>query len=329
MSRQYWLIVALLCYVPTGLAQSDSLEDLIEEQRQLLQEEVSNSSIGAGYAQMLNFFIEPSISASRLDTEDADYDIFKLPMQYEISGADGAPDILLRATLSSAKAEETFSLIEGETIDGEWSADSGGFGAGLRWPVSERLSLLLGGEVGVSRLRSDADYNGPLGQILVAPVADGVLLNWDTNAWIAGVQTGLDYAWRWRERYELTAKGRYVYSHISSYSESRDLPGFSEDTGTASLKVDLKHPLPFTLWDSPMFGIANVAATAFTGNNRDALGFTHFYDLGYSIGIDLSAKNRYLQDISLGYQISSGKDVDGYSILVGWTFKRPKVSSRL
>ena len=159
-------------------------------------------------------------------------------------------------------------------------------------------------------------------------MADGVLFNWDTNAWLAGVVTGLDYGWRWRERYELTAKGRYTYSHIASYSESRDLPGFSENTGTASLKLDLKHPMPFTLRDRPMFGIANVGATAFTGNNRDALGFTHFYDVGYSVGIDLSEKSRYLQDISIGYQVSTGADVDGYSILVGWTFKRPKVASR-
>ena len=170
-------------------------------------------------------------------------------------------------------------------------------------------------------MESDADYSGPFGAVVIAPILDGVLFNWDTNAWIAGLSGGAHYDWRWRERYEMALKGRYVYSHIASYSESRDLPSFSEDTGTASVKLDMKHPWRGSLWGRPLFGVANVGATAFTGKNRDALGFTHFYELGYSIGLDISGDNRFLEDVRIGYQFSTGKDVDGYSVLFGWTLK--------
>lgn len=321
MVRPPLLMGVLLLYAPFALAQTAPGAATIDEARDLLQSRVSNSSLGAGYAHMLNFFIEPNISASRLSTKEADYDVFKLPLQYEISGDDGNADVLLRATLSHASAEEEFSLIEGETVDGEWKADSAGFGAGLRWPVTEGLSVLLGGEVGISRLENDADYNGPLGELLLAPILDGVLFNWDTNAWIASANAGLEYGWRWRERYEMSAKGRYTYSHIASYSESRDLPSFSEDTGTASVKLDMKHPWGGSLWGRPLFGVANIGATAFTGSNRDALAFTHFYEFGYSLGLDISNDNRFLEDVRIGYQLSTGKDVDGYSVLFGWTLK--------
>ena len=310
-----------LLHSNTALAQTAPNEARILQQRDQLRRDLANTDIGAGYAQMLNFFVEPSISASRLDSDDADYDIFKVPLQYGLGRDDGDWEVLLRATLSHATAEETFSLVEGETIDGEWTADSAAFGAGVRWALSEQMAFILGGELGVSRLDSDADYNGPIGRSRLAPIIDGVLVNWDTNAWIASANAGMDYKWQWLDRYDMSFKGRYTYSHISSYSESRDLPSFSESTGTASLKLDLRHPWRMSLWERPLFGIANIGGTAFTGSNRDALGFTHFYEIGYAIGIDLSQDSRYIKDVSIGYQVSTGSDVDGYSILLGWTLK--------
>lgn len=291
------------------------------QQRELLQTEVSNSDIGAGYAQMLNFFIEPDISVSRLEADSADYNVFKLPMQYELEGDGSGPDLLLRATVSRATAKEDFSLVQSEVIDAQWKANSASVGAGLRWPVAEGLSLVLGGEFGISRLENDADYNGAIGELVLAPVLDGVLLNWDTNAWVASASAGLNYDWRWLDKYEVSLKGRYSYSHIASYSESRELPGFSEDTGTATVKLAMKHPWRGSLRGRPLFGVANIGGTAFTGSSRNALGFNHLYQFGYSIGVDISNDNPFLQDVSIGYQLSTGAEVDGYSILVGWTMK--------
>jgi hypothetical protein len=45
-------------------------KDDVGDIRKQLQNELRNSDIGAGYAQMLNFFIDPSISASRLEADD-------------------------------------------------------------------------------------------------------------------------------------------------------------------------------------------------------------------------------------------------------------------
>ncbi len=66
-------------------------QDSQESIRDSLIENIRNSDIGAGYAQMLNFFVLPSISATRLEAEDGtEYDIFKVPLQLEFTpGGEG------------------------------------------------------------------------------------------------------------------------------------------------------------------------------------------------------------------------------------------------
>ncbi len=290
--------------------------------RSQLSDELRNSDIGAGYAQMLNFFVDPSISASRLEADDGtEYDVFKVPLQVEFPLNEGRWQLLVRGTLSHATAENEFSLIDGETIDGTWEADSGQLGVGLLIPAGDRLSWFVAGQVGISRLENEADYNDGLAEEIVAPVADGILFNWDTNAHVSSLTGGLDYQQSLDGRYDLDITARYTYSHIASYSESRDLPSFSEDTGTFSAKADLEHPMAATLWDLPLFGVAHVGGTAFTGPSRKALGFSHFYEIGYSVGMDVAERSRYFSAFSIGYQYITGSDVDGYSLLFGWRLK--------
>ena len=170
-----------------------------DQSRRLVQEDVANSNIGAGYAQMLNCCIDPSISASLLDAVDGtEYDVFKVPLQYEMPIGDGGWQLAIRGTLSHASATNRFSLVdadlnEDESIDGEWEADSGTLGAGLIIPAGDSLSFVVAGEFGISRLESTADYNGFISENFLAPIVDGVLFNWDTNARIVGLSGGFDY----------------------------------------------------------------------------------------------------------------------------------------
>lgn len=312
-------IIALAGIVLAGpLAAQNSLEEL----RSDLAGDIRNSDIGAGYAQMLNFFVAPSISASRLEADDGtEYDVFKLPLQFKYPLGEGGWQLAVRGTVSHARAKNRFEVVEGEPIDLEWKADSGEVGVGLIYPAGESLSLFVSGGYGISRLKSDADYSGIVTEGLLAPIIDGILFNWETNARIASLTGGFDYQRRMAERFDLELTGRYTYSHIASYSESRGLPSFSEDTGTVSVNADLRHALGATLWERPLFGVVHLGGTAFTGASRDALGFTHFYELGYSLGLDVSEHNRYFSDFSLGYQWNTGSDVDGHSLVLAWRLK--------
>lgn len=307
-----------LAFVTPPLQAQTELEDA----RDLLRNELRNSDVGAGYAQMLNFFVDPSISASKLESDDGtDYDVLKIPLQYTVPINDGRWQLAVRGTLSHARAENAFNIFEGEIIDGTWSADSGQLGVGLIVPAGDRLSWIVAGQFGISRLENDADYNGGLSELIIAPVADGVLFNWDTNARVTSLTGGLDYSDRLWGRYDLGVITRYTYSHIESYSESRDMVPFSAETGTLSAKVELRQPFGSALGERPLFGVAHIGATAFTGPNRKALGFGHFYEIGYSVGVDVSERNRFFRAFSLGYQLNLGSDIDGYSVLIGWDLK--------
>ncbi len=297
-------------------------QDLRGVTRDQVARDLGDTNIGAGYAQMLNFFVDPSISASRLEADDGtEYDVFKLPLQYEIPVNDRGWQLAVRGTLSHATAENTFSIIDGETIDGSWEATSGQLGLGLILPAGERLSWFVAGQLGISRLESEADYNGPRSREVLAPLVDGILLNWDTNASIMGLSGGLDYKRRLANRYDLDLNARYTYSRIDSYSESRDLASFKEDTGTLSVAADVDHPWSSSLGSLPLFGTVHLGATAFTGPNRKALGFSHFYMLGYSVGVKVADTNPYFDAFSVGAHVNYGSEVDGYSLRFAWRLK--------
>ena len=309
------LFIALLAPVLAANAQTD-LDDI----RDQLKQSVRNSDVGAGYAQMLNFFVEPDISASTFSADDTDYDIFKIPLQFEIPIADSDWQIALRGTLSHARADADSELPPFGAVDSQWQADSGQLGAGLIMPFNANWSAFVGGEFGISRLQNEADYLDEIGQDLLPAIADGIIFNWDTNARISGITGGLRYATKLADKYDLDINGRYTFSHIASYSESRDLPSFSENTGTFSLKADLLHPYGVSIAKLPVFGKVHLGGTAFTGNNRNALGFDHFYEVGYSVGLDISQLGYKVKSLSAGYQWNQGSNVDGYSVMFGWEF---------
>lgn len=316
LKQRVLLVIWLMAAVDLH-AQVD-LEDL----RDQLRNDVSASDIGAGYAQMLNFFMDPSISASRLETDDdINYDVFKAPLQLEIPLEDTSWQLLARGTLSHASADTSLNLLNDESINSSWKAVSGQLGLGLLVPAGEHLSWVMAGQYGVSRMENTADYNGVLSEALIAPIVDGILFNWDTNARVVSVTGGLDYRRRLADRYDLQAVARYTFSHIASYSESRDLPPFEADTGTLAVKADLKHSLGASVHELPLFGVVHLGATAFTGSTRGALGFSHFYELGYAVGLDVSARNRLFHDFTLGAQMNVGSDIEGVSLVFGWRLR--------
>ncbi|NQY02071.1 MAG: hypothetical protein HRT76_02220 [Halieaceae bacterium] len=102
-------------------AQELSQARTLQEARGTVGQQVQSSNIGSGYAQMQNFFVDPSISASRLEADDGvKYDVFKLPLQTEFDMA-GGWELVVRGTLSHATAEDEFDILEGvETVDGSW-----------------------------------------------------------------------------------------------------------------------------------------------------------------------------------------------------------------
>jgi hypothetical protein len=309
--------LAALALAAPATAQDTDLDGIREE----LSRYVAGSDVGAGYAQIINMFIDPSISLSRLEIDDdgagGEFDIAKLPMHWELPSGDQTWRLTLRGLLSHSSFKDTEQLIPGETIDSDWRADSGMIGLGLSVPWSDHWYGVVIAEAGISHLENKADYNGP-GAQAVGEIVDGILLNWKSYAAIYDLRLGADYIDQPTRNRGISIKTRYSFAHTASFGESRDFPSFEENTHVISALGEYRHPWGFSIGEFPVFGIVSAGGTAFLGHNRDALGFTQFYQAGYSLALDISKRNYWIKSLSLGYQWNQGKDVSGQSILFSW-----------
>ena len=292
----------------------------IDTARDALKEHIDHSNVGAGYAHLLNFFVEPDISSSFFKVDDeagTEFDVYKLPLQKTFPINDQGWKSVVRGTVSYATTRQKAEVLTDETVDAKWKAYSGIIGSGLIIPIYGTLSFNGAADIGLARLDSDAKYDGAVLEEL-APIIDGIAYNWDTNAWIGSLVLGLDYRKEFEEKYALDIKGRYTYSYISSFSESEDFPSFSDSTNTLSLKADFTHPLNTSVFNYPLYGVANLGNTTFVGDNREILGFDSFFEFGYSIKIDLSHMESSFDSLSFGYQWNKGENVEGHTFLIGW-----------
>jgi hypothetical protein len=292
----------------------------IDSKRNQLRENILSSDIGSGYAHILTFFIESDISASTYDVEDEDdtrLNIYKLPMQKDFEINEEGWKVALRGVVGYATLKSRQNVLDDIFVDSKWKAFSGSAGTGLIVPVSSDLALLTAADLGISHMTNSSNYTGASSSI-ISRLFDGILYNWDTDAWIGSLVFGFDYKHLFTETYDLNVTGRYTYSHVSSFNESDGFPSFDGNAQTVSLAADLKHSLGFSIAQYPISGVAHLGNTTFVGDNRDALGFDSFFDLGYSLEIDISDMAFFVNSLRLGYQWSIGSDVKGHTILFGW-----------
>ena len=104
------LLCTLLLFLTVTESKAALTQEEIDHRRSELQNSVDQSSIGSNYVHILNFFIEPDISASTYDVDDdanTRLDIYKFPLQKNFSlNADGL-EIALRGIISYATLEMT------------------------------------------------------------------------------------------------------------------------------------------------------------------------------------------------------------------------------
>ena len=318
------IILSLVFFVfaTASTANAALSQEDIDSTRNELTTSILNSDLASGYAHVLTFFIESDISASTYDVDDeynTKLNIYKLPMQKSFKINEEGWRLALRGIVGYATIDNSQNILGDTFIDSRWKAVSGSAGTGLIVPVSDNFDVITALDLGLSHMTNTGKYSGIFSGT-ASSLLDGILYNWDTDAWIGSLVFGCDYTRLFRDVYDLNVKGRYTYSHVSSFNESNSFPAFDGNAQTVSLAVELKHPLGFSLARYPVSGIAHLGDTMFVGDNRKALGFDSFFDLGYSLEIDISDMGFFINSLRLGYQWNTGSDVEGHTVLFGLDF---------
>jgi len=95
---------------------------------------------------------------------------------------------------------------------------------------------------------------------------------------------------------------------------------FEANATTCALQVEGLMPLPVTLGTLPLALAASLGHTSFHDGERDALGFTSFFEAGLALETDISTYDLRVKKLRLGTKAIAGEDVAGWSLILGYRF---------
>ncbi len=273
---------------------------------------------------MINFAVVPDISTARynIDSDEGDdprLNVTRIPLRHVFKSdlRDWSPFIEVGLAYQTIKAD--FEILEGETISADWKASGGSLSTGVEFPITENFSLIPVLDIGLVRLENEANYQGELVTSVVKPVYEGLLFDWDADAWLIGASLGFDYNHDFRKA-DVTVHGSITHNYIDTYDSSSDLIDFDSHDTTLAIKLDSVHPTNLSVGAFPLALVTHVGGTTFLGDNRDALGFDYFFEFGLAIEMDISQKQWHLNKFRLGANAIYGEDVTGWGLLLGYRF---------
>lgn len=306
-----------------AFAQS-SLDEIIDQVRQQAIRQVGPDRLGAGYAAMMNFATTPDISAATyyIDSASADdptLNVYKIPLQHEfaLEGRDWKP--FVQATFGDLDYEAKFDLLPGESVQADWKSYGGSLGLGVKVPLGQGLTFVPALDLGLMHLESSADYRGPVAEAILKPALQGVVFDWDADAYLVGATVGLDYNQSF-DSWTVEGRTRLTYNYLNTYDSSSDLVEFDAGITTFTLQIDAVKPIDAQIGGYPLALVGHFGNTTFIGNNRDALGFDYFFEAGLALETDISKNDWPVKKLRLGAMGIFGADVTGWSVIFSYRF---------
>jgi hypothetical protein len=322
--RALQLGAGLLFIAPLSVLAQSGLDEVIDDVRQRAIEQAGPDRLGAGYAAMMNFAATPDISSATyyIDNpggEDPTMNVYKIPLRHEftLEGRDWKP--FIQASFGYLDYEAEFDFLPEESVKADWKSYGGWLGLGVKIPLNDDLDFVPAFDLGLVRLESSADYRGPVAEAILKPALEGVVFDWDANAYLIGATLGLDYRHAF-ETWTLEGRTRLTYSHFATYDSSSDLVDFDADISTFTLQVDVIKPIDAQLGGYPLALVGHFGNTTFIGDNRDALGFDYFFEAGLALETDISKNDWPVKKLRLGAMGIFGADVTGWSVIFGYQF---------
>jgi hypothetical protein len=297
---------------------------VIDDIRKQAEKELGPNRLGAFYAATINFAVNPDISTATYHVQDENLgdptiSVFRLPLRY-VSNIDGSGfRPFVQAGFAYQTIESSFDLLDSESIDTEWRAYGGSIAIGLEMPIGKRLKIMPVIDGGLVRLENDAEYNGTVSNLVLKPAFEGLVFDWEADAWLMGASLGIDYRRRFK-RVDFNFHGSLTHNYIETYDSSSGLIEFDSQVTTFDINTDTVVPTGMSISVFPLAAVVTVGYTTFLGPDRDELGFEYFFEGGLALEMDVSEKDWMLQNFRLGGKGIYGEDVTGWSLILGYRF---------
>ncbi|MFO1414180.1 MAG: hypothetical protein U1F10_09815 [Burkholderiales bacterium] len=279
---------------------------------------IASARLGTGYAQMINMSATPDLSAASYTVDGLDptakIDLLHLPYQAKLAtlSPDTTLDWRIAAGWLQFKQDFPTTLAgQGGSIDSKWSAYSLGAGLLAEYRLGSGFTLVPALDAGVARLKNAATYNGAAN--VFGPIYDGLLFNWDANAWFVTPSVALE----WTTPVEggtVTVTGHVARSWIGSFDETDPVQHFNEAANIYSVRAEYVHPTSWRVVERPVDVVGYVGYAGFFGANRDVFGFTGVAEVGAGVQVPIAGDKPQSDRVRLSGSYLFGAGVRGWTV---------------
>ena len=284
--------------------------------------QVASARLGAGYAQMINLSATPDLSAAsyRIDGADpsADLDVLRLPYQAKWLALSDAADLYWKAEAGWLQFKQDFLLNPtagaAGTFGSKWTAYSVGAGMLAKVRLASGFSIEPAVDVALARLQNRTSYGGSA--TFLQPVLDGLLFNWDADAWL--VTPGIALEWTAAaEEGRTRVRGHVARSWIASFDETDPVQRIREATNIYSVRGEYLHPTDWTAFSRRMSWVAYGSYAGFFGANRGVLGFDAVAEVGGGLELPIAPDAPKAERVRLQAAYLFGSGVRGWTLGLG------------
>jgi hypothetical protein len=240
---------------------------------------------------------------------------YRLPYQARWLALSPNADLYWKVAGGYLRLKQGFPLdvspVGSGNIESKWSAYSvsGGLLAKVRLGSGFTLEPAL--DFGVARLDNRGSYEGFASAL--QPFLDGLLFNWDTNAWLATPSLGLEWSAA-DAAGKTTVRGHVARSWVSTFDATDPVQEFDEAANIYSIRAERSIPSDLRAFGRPLGWVVYGGYAGFFGANRSALGFSSVAEIGGGVELPISPDRQNAERLRLAAGYLFGADVKGWTV---------------
>lgn len=327
MSRRLACLATICLLALAGApapAQALTPQELEETRSHLRHQVQEGQNMARLLAEVVNLYASPDISSAsyRLDN-GVNFNTLKLPYYRDFALPDRAWSLFAGFNLGYLKAtshaEAPLSYQERLAANVTWRGYSGLAEAGARLPLGHGLTFSPSLGAGLAQLRNQTEYLNPFSKEALGPIYHGITSNFSLDA--AQFLTALSLAWqaKWAGL-DLACQLRYAHTYMETIRTSDPAQEFKVHLDNLSARASLAGPLGLNLGRYPLGWKAFVGNVTLLGPGDEDLGFSHYFEGGLALSLDLAPADWPLTGLSLGGSLITGDGISGWALNLGYEF---------